>query len=173
MQKDYDVEVEWKAFELHPEFPPGGKVLDGEPTPHMKQVGETMRQMAEEAGLPYVRSSKIPNSRLALEAAEFARANGKFDEYHKALFTAYFGEGRNIGDRAVLSELAEQVGLMPDELDKALRNCTFSKVVQQEVDGAHAVGITAVPTFVIGNRGIVGVQSYDVFKFVMSSLDKE
>ncbi|MDO8672843.1 MAG: DsbA family protein, partial [Dehalococcoidia bacterium] len=66
-----------------------------------------------------------------------------------------------------------QVGLMPDELDKALRNCTFSKVVQQEVDGAHAVGITAVPTFVIGNRGIVGVQSYDVFKFVMSSLDKE
>ena len=39
----------------------------------------------------------LANSRLALQAAEFARENGRGDTFDERVFRAYFSEGLNIG----------------------------------------------------------------------------
>lgn len=156
------------AFELHPEFPSEGVVR--EDSPRRRAMQEQIRQMASEVNLPYVSAAKVPNSRLSLEAAEFAREKGRFEEYHEALFRAYFAEGRFIGDKAVLAGLARQVGLDPDELLEALDKRTYEKVVQEQVEQAQYLGITGVPAFIIGDRAIVGAQPYHVFQLAMSSL---
>jgi RNA polymerase sigma-70 factor (ECF subfamily) len=57
---------------------------------------------------------------LRRELTEFAREQGAFASYHRALFEAYFGEGRDIGDEAVLAELGAACGLDPDALRQSL-----------------------------------------------------
>lgn len=53
----------------------------------------------------------VANSRLALEASEFARDMGKFEEAHTRLFRAYFHEGENIGAKSTLLRLLGEIGL--------------------------------------------------------------
>lgn len=91
MQQEFDIDVEWRPFELHPEIPP----------------------LAGDEGLPFRPPTHVPNSRRSLEVAELAREQGAFDVYHCALFDAYFGRGQDIGDIAVLAELAACAGLDP------------------------------------------------------------
>ncbi len=61
-----------------------------------------------------------PRSRKALEAAEFAREKGLYDEMHNALFRAFFEDGRDIGDVEVILDVAAPVGLDLSELRIAL-----------------------------------------------------
>ncbi len=106
----------------------------------------------------------VSNSRLALEAAEFAKDQGKFEEFHKALFRAYFADERNIGLMDVLLDVAGKVGLDIQQLKQALENRTYQQQVQDQVDYAHELGITGAPTFFINNQLIVGLQPYEVFR---------
>jgi len=78
-----------------------------------------LRALAAEAGIVIRPLSLIPNSRLALEAAEFARAAGFFDAFHRALFTALFTD-ENIGDARVLVRLANESGMNGGAMETAL-----------------------------------------------------
>lgn len=121
LEQEYDVEVEWKGFEIHPELPPEGipsERLRGE---HFRQAAENIRRLAAEAGLVMSSPSILANTHLALESAEFARdRGGAFVTFHRRLFEAYFQDGLNIGSPEVLVKLAEEVGLHADELRTAL-----------------------------------------------------
>ena len=165
--------IEWRPFELHPETPPEGRPRDAA-SPRGNQVIE----LAQADGIPMIRTSVIANSRLALEASEFARAVGPeaFDRFHEGVFRAYFVEDRNIGDVEVLAAIAEGVGLDGAALRQALDERRYSEAVDAGIQWSADLGITGTPTSVfVADQlyGLVGAQPYEAFEQVMARLGIE
>jgi len=120
--------------------------------------------VAEELGLPLGERKKTYNSRLAQELAKWAESKGKGDEFHQAVFHAYFVEGKNIGQKDALVNLGKSVGLPAEEAKRVLHLRSFRKAVDSDWSKAYEMGITAVPTFVIDTQTVVGAQPYEVLE---------
>ncbi len=111
-----------------------------------------LKQVAEELGLPLGRRKKTYNSRLAQELAKWAESKGRGDAFHEAVFRAYFVDGKNIGKVDELVALAKSIGLSQEEARSVLELRTFKEGVDSDWLRSHALGITAVPTFLINDR---------------------
>ena len=174
MQEEYDVVVEWLPFELHPEVPP-----EGMPVPqYIKQSAqrgthERLRQMAQESGRNIVFSDRWANSRRALEASEYAREQGRHEEFHRIVFRKYYGEGQDMSRWDVLRAAAEEAGLDPDEMQEKTESGRYEEIVDSHIREARQLGITGVPAYVLGNRYLImGAQPYEVFQEVMAEFEK-
>lgn len=101
-----------------------------------------------------------PRTRITHEAAAFAKQVGKAAEMADALFRAYFQQNRDIGSVEVLCEVGAEVGLDPAALRECLEQRTLAGQVEEELELAQRYRISAVPTFIIGDRfmlrGLVG-----------------
>ena len=167
LRKNYDVEIQWKAFPLHPETPEEGRTLEelfAGRNIDIVQAMARLKNVADELGLPLGERKKTYNSRLAQELGKWAESKGKGDEFHEALFRAYFVDGKNIGKAEVLVDLAKSVGLPEKESKKTLQSRTFKDAVDSDWARARELGITAVPTFVIDHHAVVGAQPYEVLE---------
>ena len=127
--------------------------------------------MASGGGLKMVFTGRIPNSRLALEATEYAYTLGRGDEFHRAVFDQLYGEGRDIGSWEVLHAAAVIAGLDAIELEKAVTGGEYAKVLDGKLAEAAELGVKAVPTYII-NRSyrIVGAHPYAVFEEAIAGL---
>lgn len=164
MKKEFEIAIRWIAFPLHPETPEEGQSIDQlfAGRLDLDQVRARLRQAAQEAGLPLGERKMTYNSRLAQELSKWAEVKDKGDEFHQAVFRAYFVQAINIGNIAELSSLTQSVGLSADEAKKVLEKRTFKEAV--DLDWAHSMrqGIQAVPTLMLGERVLVGAQPYEV-----------
>ncbi len=176
LEREFDIDVVWRPYELHPEIPAAG-IDRAERAPRPEGYVSPLRALAEEAGLPYAPSSHVPNSHRALEAAEFAREQGVFGRYHRALFEAYFGRGEDIGDVDVLVALAAASGLDAHGLEAALRDSRHAALVNESTQEAQRQGVTGTPTYVFeaGDRRfpLVGAQDYSVFQSIAQRMGAE
>ena len=113
------------------------------------------------------------NSRLALEASEFAKAKGKFLEFHIDIYEAYFLERLNIGDTEIVLEIGEKAGLDKSELKECLnKRDTFDKIEKNKKDAKDNL-ILGVPTFVFGNFPVHGHQSTETMRSIIKrSIEK-
>ncbi len=123
-----------------------------------------LKQVADELGLPLGKRKKTYNSRLAQELAKWAESKGRGDPFHEAVFRAYFVDGKNIGKGDVLVALAKSIGLPEDEARSALELRSFKEAVDSDWSRSHALEITAVPTFFIDDRVIVGFPAYELLE---------
>jgi predicted DsbA family dithiol-disulfide isomerase len=128
------------------------------------QIKARLRKVARELGLPMGDRQKTYNSRLAQELGKWAEEKGSGEEFHNALFRAYFVDGINIGKIGELASLAKTLGLSEPEARKILEHRTHREAVDLDWKRSHQLGITAVPTFVIDQRAVVGAQSYEVLE---------
>ena len=173
MQEEYDVEVTWLPFELHPEIPP-----EGMPVPEYIRagaaggIGERLRQMAQESGREIVLHQEwMVNSRRALEAAEYAREQGRHERFHEIVFRKFYGEGQDMSRWDVLRAAAEEAGLDPEEMQKGVESGRYREVVDAHIREAHSLGITGVPAYVLGEKYLImGAQPYEVFRQAMGQL---
>lgn len=82
-----------------------------------------------------------------------------------ALLKAYFTDGRNVSDPAVLLDVAVAAGLPEASARDVLHSDHYDDDVQAAEDEVHAQGINAVPGIVINQRHLIrGGQSVDVFE---------
>ena len=169
------VEVRWHAFELRPE-----------PVPTLDPQGEYLEEiwrrsvypMARERGMKLQLPPVQPRSRLAHEAAQFAAAEGRFEAMNHALFKAFFREGRDIGDRAVLAEIGQSIGLDPVKLLTALEEGLYRQDVLADECRGRELGITAVPTLLVQGREesleqaaeVSGAQPYDLLRALVEPM---
>jgi predicted DsbA family dithiol-disulfide isomerase len=121
-----------------------------------------LKQVADSLSLPLFNRTKTYNSRPAQELAKWAESEGKGEEFHRAVFRAYFADGKNIAIMDVLAALAESVGLPAGEARQVVLSGKFRQAVDADWERSRALGIDAVPTFIVGNRRIVGFQPYEV-----------
>lgn len=174
LKKEYGVDVEWRPFLLHPEWPPEGTRLPPHVREHFADTYERLKKMADESGLPMVRPDTLPNSRRSLEASEYARAHGKHEEFHHTVFRKLYGEGQDISKWEVLRTAAKEVGLDADEMQRETESGNYREVLDAQLEKAHALGISAVPTYIIDDKySVEGVQPFEVFQRVLKKLAKE
>jgi predicted DsbA family dithiol-disulfide isomerase len=111
-----------------------------------------VRPMAEQLGLPMKRPTHYPRTRVAHEAHAFASAMGRGWEYGNALMKAYWVDDRNVGEVEVLCDVALSIGLDPVEMRRALETRAYADQVAEGLRFAEQVGITAVPSIIVGRR---------------------
>lgn len=103
-----------------------------------------------------------PRSRLAHQAAHWARSLGRFNDYHAAVFRAFFERGEDIGETGVLQQLAADSGLDPAGLRAALERRAFEPGVLADERQAAELSVGGVPAFVANRRlALSGVQSLE------------
>ena len=159
--------LEWKGFQIHPEYPAAGLPIEQ----RMAQFGreryqaiwQNIRSLASNIGLYMQPPPLLTNSLMALEATEYAKDQGKECEFSRAVYRAYFQEGKNIGDIDVLLSVAVGVGLDPGEVQNHLKARTYAARIEAASEEAGMLGISGVPTFVIGEAQIIGAQAPEVF----------
>jgi len=151
-------------FPLHPETPAEGLSLEelfrGRNV-DIKAAHTRLQALMDAEGLPYRPRTHTYNSRLAQEVAKWAETKPGGEAVHDALFKAYFVDGRNIGDSAVLMDVARSLGLPADEAADALSERRYRTAVDADWAKSREYGVTGVPTFVFDGRGVVGAQPYE------------
>ena len=134
--------------------------------PRLDPMGEAMNEgwrntiypMAERLGVEIRQPSRAPLTRMAHEAAAWARTQGRLEEFHRGLFKLLFVEDQDIGDVEVLKELAWKIGLNSSVLAGVLEGGEMTDEVDEDLLIARTYGIKGVPTYVIGGHLIYGVQ---------------
>lgn len=121
---------------------------------------DRLRQVARELDLPFGERKMTFNSRLAQEMGKWAQDQGRGDAFHQAVFLAYFQRGENIARPPVLIQICSAVGLDPAAAKAALDQRSYRQAVDLDWQRSRQMGVTAVPTFVLGGQRLVGAQSY-------------
>jgi predicted DsbA family dithiol-disulfide isomerase len=168
-----EAEIRWMPFELRPEPTPTLRPEDDYLQSGWAQsVYPLAAQMGIEIELPDV--SPQPYSRLAFEGHLFAEAHGLSSEYTHRIFTAFFRESQDIGDVDVLTTIAEEIGLDTVGFRTALQEGKYAEMHQVLLKQAYEeVQITAVPSFLIGNRLLRGLAGQDALVSLLQTVDAE
>jgi predicted DsbA family dithiol-disulfide isomerase len=133
---------------------------------------DQLRQRGKEFGIVFGDRTLLSNSRLALEASEYARDMGKYESFHEHMLHAYFTEAHDIGNIDVIKAVAMANGLDADDLANALKDGRYrSRLTEARKEGGK-INLTGVPTFIINEKyKIVGAQPVDVFKEIFSKME--
>lgn len=156
VKTETNIEIIWRAFELRPE-PMPTLPADGE---YLHRVwNSSVYPMAEGLGIKMKLPPVQPRSRLAHEAAHWARLQGSFEDYNTEIFRAFFERGENIGDTKVLISLASKLDLETGSLRRALDSREFKSSVIADEQAAEILGVSGVPAFVANRKvALSGVQ---------------
>ncbi|HEY0524011.1 MAG TPA: DsbA family oxidoreductase [Stellaceae bacterium] len=164
--------LSWRAFQLNPEMPASGISRDAYLSAKFGNAGHARRAYASvaEAGaaegieFDFDRIRRTPNTRDAHRLIRYAARRGRAEPTVEALFRAYFRDGRDIGDRAALIEIADEVGFEPAHAADYLASGDGLDDVLSEDRSARRLGINAVPCFIIdGGYAISGAQEPEFF----------
>ena len=168
LKAEHNVKVEWVHFPLHPDTPMEGRALAdlfaGRSPEQRKAMQAQMKARMDAEGLPYGERTHTYNSRLSQELGKWADTQPGGEAFHDAMFRAYFVEARDISNTDVLLEIVAQVGLPVDAAREVLEKRTFKDAVDKDWALSRQYGITGVPTFVAGRKGVVGAQPYEVLE---------
>jgi protein-disulfide isomerase len=105
--------------------------------------------------------TKHPSAWVAAEAAECARDQGKFWEFHDALFNA----SGDVGNLDVLDDLGEDVSLNLDKFDDCIDSGAKKQFVAASKQEGMERNVSSTPTFIIGDRRIaaaVNIEAYEI-----------
>ena len=159
--------MHWTYFPLHPDISDSGLSLEelfqGHGT-NIEAMKQHMSDLMVEENLAYGNRSHTYNSRLAQELAKWSESFPEGESLNLKLFEAYFAKGQNLAEPEVLLEVAEAVGLDRDMAEEIIRKRSFRNAVDEDWKRAHEFGVTGVPTFVSGNQGLVGAQTYEALE---------
>ncbi|MEV0387254.1 DsbA family oxidoreductase [Nonomuraea sp. NPDC050643] len=155
------IEVTMRPFQLNPDAPVEGEPLLGALERKFgPDAGQMVRRVVDTAaaeGLTLDYDHAVNTATLeAHRLIEVATRQGRGEEMAGRLFRAYFTEGRNVADPAVLAELAAEVGVR-DTGEGAGE-------VGEQLARARALGISGVPLFLFeGKYAVSGAQPEDAF----------
>ena len=156
--------MDWKAFPLHPNTPVQGLTLEelfNASSEKITAMIAGLKHTAASLDLPFGDRKKTYNSRLAQELGLWAEQQNRGEAFHRAAFESYFVRGENLADHQVLLRLAVRADLAEDEAYEVLQTRSHAPEVDAHWQEAYELGITAVPTFLMGFNRVVGAQSYE------------
>jgi predicted DsbA family dithiol-disulfide isomerase len=160
MRPDIPFKVQWRPYRLDFSIPKEGvdrraylkaKFGDG---PRTQTMGDVIRKEGESEGIGFAfdRIARSPNTLDSHRLIRWAGSADVQDDVVERLFAAYFLEGRDIGDRAVLLEVAREAGMDLEIVGELMAGDADESLVAREDALAHEMGISGVPTFIFDNR---------------------
>jgi predicted DsbA family dithiol-disulfide isomerase len=179
---EVDAELHFQPFELNPAMPPGGE----DTTEHLtKKYGSTpeqqaasreaIRQRGESVGFVFRKEgrARIYNTFDAHRLLHWAGLEGAERQHalKKALFDAYFTQGRSPEDHEVLFNAAERSGLDPARAREILESDEYADQVRRQEEFYTGHGIHAVPAVIVDDRHLIqGGQPPEVFEQALRQL---
>ncbi|MBC7984289.1 MAG: DsbA family oxidoreductase [Candidatus Obscuribacterales bacterium] len=180
---EVSVDLHFQPFELNPQMTADGQDITehvmqkyGSTSDQVERSREAMRARGAELGITFdmQKRARIYNTFDAHRLLHWAEAEGRQRALKYALFAAYFSEGRNPSDHAVLVDLASQVGLDPVRAKEILASDAYAKDVREQEQHYLNHGIHAVPAVIINDRHLIqGGQPADVFERALRQLANE
>jgi len=179
---DISFEVEWRPFQLNPDMPAAGMdrqqylSLKFGGSERARNIYHSVAQAAAEEGL-YLRLDAIdrqPNTFDSHRLIRWSASAGVQDRVVEGLFRRYFEDGADIGDRAVLLDVAVAAG-MDGELVQALFERDADRdLVMAEEGVARRMGIAGVPCFIVERKyAVSGAQEPSVLANVFDLVARE
>src|SRR5262245_46176205 len=139
----------------------------------VEEMDRRMTAVGTQEGIPFAldKIQKSPNTFDAHRLTWLAGQEGMQEKVVDGLFRAFFTEGRDIGDRAVLADIGAAAGMDRDAVNAFLESDRGAAEVRDEERQGREIGVEAVPTFVIGGKFLVsGAQNPEVFVEAFRSL---
>lgn len=160
----YDVTLQWR--------PLGG--WDGRSNPERAKkklplTRQDVTRWARRMQIPFGAPPITTDPTRAGAASLYAEEQGRLKDYVIAILHAEWGEGRDIGDAAVLRDVATEIGLDADALLAAADDPARQKKLVDNWIEADEKGVFGVPTFIIGDQIFWG---QDRMGFLAEHLDE-
>lgn len=183
------VELLWRPYQLYPNLPadglpreafilarnPGAEDVDA----LRARIPSRIKAEAEDVGLQFdfAAMEYMPNTRSAHRLLDFAANSaqpGVQHELAEVLFRYYFCEGRHVGDPAVLTRAACEVGMDEPSVRGLLASDEGAQELAQQLDRGIEIGVSGVPCFLLGGAFMLpGAQTADVIEsFVLRAKER-
>ena len=176
LKDSYDLKINWCFLEIHPE-----NSAQGEPVTDLDYSSEfwdelmtNLKRVAEEDNIPLAEHTFTTNSRDASLLSEASKQLGgkTFYQLHEKLFTAFFVEKKNIGDKDVLRNIARECGINDHTIDTAWTEDRYQQRLLENLRNAKQHKIQSVPCFVFGERILTGVVDEAIMRNAAADLIK-
>jgi predicted DsbA family dithiol-disulfide isomerase len=172
LKPEFDLAITWRGFQIHPEWPAEGMPASDfrrDMMPEMRRaIWTRIGEMADAAGVTMRPPETLANSASALEACEFAQEIGRGEAFEERVYRAYFEDGLNIGRPGLVADLASDVGIDRLALSAAFDSQRCALRLKNNAMAAQNRGVDGVPTFFVGDYPLVGAQSEDVMRQILS-----
>lgn len=171
LSNQFDFEINFLPFQLNPEMPESGlnrkeyrsKKFGSWEKSQAMDVQVTEAGKSEGLEFNYDKVLITPNTLKAHFLTAYAQTVNKHELIAASIFKAYFTDGKDIGNTAVLLDIAKEGGLNICEVQESLQSVKNKKQLN-ELEGLNRErGINSVPVFIIGNKAIVGAQPSEAF----------
>lgn len=168
LRGEVDLRMLWRPLPIHGTVPPAGlrRAELGVPPDEAAELRRAVESMARELELPLEWPDRVVNSYEALQVAEFAKDidEESFERVHRKLFRAYFAEGRNLGRREELVEVAVAAGLDEEAVARCLEDARYEDELRRAEREAERYGIESTPTMLFERFKVVGAAPLDVMR---------
>lgn len=154
LQHEFGVEIEWRPYELYPEFVPWPEPVALPPVSGTRPPTPgrlTLAYAAEGMEAPSVPRPKKLRTHAAHEAVEYAKEEGAADALVERFYRGYWEQGLDLSEPAVLANLARGTVANVSRMLDAVRDRTYADRIVGFDDDAYATGVYHVPTFWIGD----------------------
>jgi predicted DsbA family dithiol-disulfide isomerase len=171
MRPNLTIAIRWRPFQLDASIPPEG--VDRKTYMAMKfGSDERARQIfdhidavgaSEGIAFNFKAITRSPNTLDCHRILRWAIEAGVQDSVKERLMRAYFIEGVDLTDHAVLAHLAAEAGMVEDQVAQWLATDEDRDAVSEEVQQAYSIGVQGVPFFIFGGKlGVSGAQTPDM-----------
>ena len=178
-----EVKIEYKSFLLMPdaEYVPGQDYaqtlsnMKGMPLEQAKTMLKQVMEMAKKSGVEInFDKAKLTSTYDAHRVLQYAKEQGKGNEFFNCLYAAHFTEGEVLSDTETIVRLAEEVGLDGGEVRKIMESKEHIEKVTQDITESRSIGVQGVPFFVFDSKyAVSGAQPVQMFNQVLDKVWEE
>lgn len=183
--KNLKLEVDFRflPFELNPQMPAEGEDIAA----YFKRRSDwdeqrllayqnSLIETARKAGvtIDFSKRTKYYNTHKAHRLMHLAHEYEQQTALNELLITAYFTEGKDIGDTAVLFELSAQLGFDKVRVEEALFSVEVRQKIQHKKYRQQEFNIQSIPAFIVNEDTLIsGSQSVAFFEEALPKFIKK
>ncbi|MUO27397.1 DsbA family oxidoreductase [Agrobacterium vitis] len=184
VQDTVSIDVNWRPYRLNPDYPPEGvdqqaelaKKFGGKE--NLERGHQQLAELGREVGIAFnFEAIKIgPNTLDAHRLIHWAGLESREAQgaVVSGLFKAFFEDGRNLGDHAVLLDIVQEAGLDRKVMQALLAGDADKDMVIDEIDAAQKMGVNGVPFFIIDQKyAVSGAQPTEVLANALRDIAAE
>ena len=181
LEGEIEADIRWRPFELNPDMPAEGEeqaahiqrkyrrtteegaAIRGQMKAIADKAGVSMDYRGEEPAPPAMMRNTFLAHKLLAHALDSYGAEKQTD-LKLALFEAHFNDRRDVGDRTVLLDIAEEQGLVRGAAERALDDDAIGERVRAEERAAWDMNVTGVPAMLIEGKFLIpGAQEPETY----------